>query len=67
MALEGWVTAADAARTLGVTVTAVHRLCARGTLASAWLGGVRFIRREKVIELRDDVGYQARSRKREPK
>jgi len=50
------------ARRLEVTLSAVHRLAARGTLASTWFAGRRVWRREQIERYLADPELQARRR-----
>lgn len=60
--MEGYLDAKGVAKMLGITVSAVHRLAARGTLPGTWLGGIRFWKRETVQRYLDDDVAQARRR-----
>lgn len=44
----GWLDASEVAALLQISVTAVHRLCNRGSLSFVWLSGKRIFRRELV-------------------
>jgi predicted DNA-binding transcriptional regulator AlpA len=60
--LEDLLDARAVAKTLGITVSAVHRLAARGTLPSNWLGGRRIWKRAQVAQYLADQPAQARRR-----
>lgn len=61
--MEHLIDAKEAARILGISQPAVHRLCNRGTLASIWLGSRRVFLRHKVKELAQSEEYLARTRR----
>ena len=61
---EDRLTATQVARELGISVSAVHRLCSRGTLASSWFAGRRVFQRSAIDSLKESPGYSKRSRKR---
>jgi excisionase family DNA binding protein len=63
MNLENYLSAKEAARELRISVSALHRLCARGRLASVWIGAQRFVRKDQVRLLAHDVDYQRASRR----
>jgi predicted DNA-binding transcriptional regulator AlpA len=59
--METILDARGVARKLGITVSAVHRLAARGTLPSTWLAGVRIWKLETVERyLVDEVAQKRR-------
>jgi len=60
--LEGWTRVPEAAHMLGISRSAVHGLCDRGTLAFRWVGGLKWIRIEDVRKLASDPGYRKRKR-----
>lgn len=59
-----WMNAREVSKRLGITVSAVHRLCNRGTLASVRCGWCRLFRWEAVEALVANGGYQSRSRRK---
>lgn len=61
--MEHIIDAKQAARILGISQTAVHRLCNRGTLPSIWLGSRRVFVRAKVEQLANDQEYLRRTRR----
>lgn len=63
MNLENYYTAKEAASHLRISVSALHRLCARGRLASVWIGSQRFVRKDAVRLLEFDVDYQRSTRR----
>ena len=62
--IESEVTAQDAARLLGISVAAVHRLCNRGTLPGRFFAGRRVIQRQSIDALKQSPVYQKRTRRR---
>lgn len=62
MSIEAYLDTREVAVLLGVTISEVNRLCARGTLASTWHAGRRLIRRDAVRAYLDDKEAQARRR-----
>lgn len=60
--MEHLIDTREAARILGVSETAVHRLVNRGTLPAVWLGSRRIFVRQRVEALLEDAEYQRRSR-----
>jgi excisionase family DNA binding protein len=63
MNLDNYYSAKEAAGHLNISVSALHRLCNRGRLASVWVGSQRFIRRDVIRLLEFDVDYQRCTRK----
>lgn len=63
MTLEDRLTAQQAAAILGISVSAVHRLCTRGTLAFSWFAGRRVIQRSALDSLKSSPIYRKRTRK----
>lgn len=61
---ENELSAAEAAQLLGITESALHRLCNRGTLAYRWFAGRRVINRVVVMELKSSNEYAKRTRRR---
>lgn len=61
--LDKFIDAKQVAVLLGISVSAVHRLAARGTLPSVFLAGRAYWLREAVQRYIDDPKAQARSRK----
>ena len=61
--LEDRLTAQQVAAILGISVSAVHRLCTRGTLAFSWFAGRRVIQRSALEALKSSPGYSKRTRK----
>jgi len=61
--MEHLIDTQKAAAILGISSTAVHRLCNRGTLPSIWLGSRRVFVRHKVEELARSPEYQKRTRR----
>ncbi len=59
-----WMSAQEVADRLGISVSAVHRLHWRGTLAAVRVGWYRFFRRDVVEALAADGGYRRRSRRK---
>ena len=59
---SGWLTVTEVAQVLGCTRSAVHRLCARGTLASSWFAGRRIVRESVLDRLLADSSFLARRR-----
>lgn len=62
MAMETYMDATAVARKLEISVSAVHRLAARGTLPSTWFGGRRVWKREQVDSYLNDGEAQKRRR-----
>lgn len=60
--MEHLIDTKQAARILGISETAVHRLVNRGTLPAIWLGSRRIFLRHQVVKLLEDPEYQRRSR-----
>lgn len=60
--MEHLIDTREAARILGISETAVHRLVNRGTLPAVWLGSRRIFIRGRVEQLLKDAEYQRRSR-----
>lgn len=46
--IENMIDAKEAAEILQISVTAVHRLCNRGSLPSLWLAGRRVFLKHKI-------------------
>lgn len=59
-----YIGTAGAARLLGVSQQAVHRLVQRGRLAAVWVDGRRLYRVDAVEALLRDPAYLAKSRSR---
>jgi|WetSurMetagenome_2_1015567.scaffolds.fasta_scaffold08319_12 hypothetical protein len=62
--MEDRLTAQEVAAILGISVSAVHRLCARGTLASSMFAGRRVFQRQVIVALKNSAGYSKRTRRR---
>jgi len=62
--MEDRLTAQEVASLLGISVSAVHRLCARGTLGSAMFAGRRVFQRQIILALKNSAGYSKRTRRR---
>lgn len=60
---EDRITSDKAAEILGITKSALARLCSRGTLPYEWFGGRRVLKRSAVEALKNDPEYQRRTRK----
>lgn len=63
MNIDNYYSAKEAALHLRISVSAVHRLCARGRLASVWIGAQRYIRKDAIRLLEFDVDYQRTTRR----
>lgn len=50
------------AATLGISISAVHRLCGRGTLPYRWVAGRRLFDKVAVKEFAASEAYRKRSR-----
>ena len=61
---ENEIDAKEAARLLGISVAAVHRLCNRGTLPGRFFSGRRVIQRQSIDALKQSPVYQKRTRRR---
>lgn len=61
--MEHMIDTKQAARILGISKAAVHRLCNRGTLPSIWLGSRRVFVRANVEKLANDQDYLRRTRR----
>lgn len=61
---ENECTAQEAARFLGISVAAVHRLCNRLTLPSRFFAGRRVIQRTALVALKQSPVYRKRTRRR---
>lgn len=46
--IENMIDAKEAAEILGISVTAVHRLCNRGSLPNLWIAGRRVFLKHKI-------------------
>ena len=58
----------EVAELLGISSEAVHRLCHRGSLASAWVNGARVFRRQAILAFRDNpLRERLTRRRREPR
>ncbi len=64
MGIDEFITAREAGKILGVSSSAVHKLCANGTLWGKKVGLQLLFRRSGVTELREDPAYRKRSRSR---
>jgi len=64
--METDITTRQVADLLGISCTAVDRLSARGTLPYRWFSGRRFFSRVRVEALKNDPGYQSRTRRPRP-
>lgn len=62
--MEDRLTTRQVAELLGISVSAVHRLCNRGTLAWSWFAGRRVFQRSAVESLKESPGYSKRTRSR---
>ena len=62
MNIENLHSAKEAADRLGISVSALHRLCNRGTLPSLWIGSQRFVKRDALRELMSNAAYRKASR-----
>lgn len=62
--MEDRLTTQQVAQELGISVSAVHRLCNRGTLGWSWFAGRRVFQRSAVDALKNSPGYSKRTRKR---
>jgi len=62
MAIENYMDSTAVARKLRISVSAVHRLAARGTLPSTWFAGKRMWTREGVERYLADGELQRRRR-----
>lgn len=60
--MEGWLSIQDVAQKLGISVSAVHRLASRGTLAFRWLAGRRMVHRDTLTAYLSNPALQARRR-----
>lgn len=60
MGLEDVLDAAAVAKKLEISVSAVHRLCRRGTLPSGWLAGRRVWTRAQIDSYLKDAEAQRR-------
>mgnify|MGYP003609053479 CR=1 FL=1 len=60
---EDRLTSREVAELLGISLSAVARLCARGTLAYAWFAGRRVFKKTAVEELAQNEEYKRRSRR----
>lgn len=64
MGTESLIDAREVSKRLGISVTAVHRLAARGTLPSQWLAGRRVWTVDSVKRYEADPDAQRRRRAR---
>lgn len=62
MAVSDFMEAAEVAKKLEISVTAVHRLEQRGTLPSVWLAGRKIWHRDTISRYLGDGDAQARRR-----
>lgn len=62
--MEDWMSAAEAARELGISRQSAYRLVKRGRLQFRYFGALMMIRRTSVKLLKSDPDYQRRSRKK---
>lgn len=62
MAIKDIMDAGEVAAVLGISATAVHGLCSRGTLPSEWAGSKRVWRGATIRRYLEDAAAQARRR-----
>lgn len=60
--IEGLISAREAADLLGISATALHRLCARGKIGCVWLSGRRLFSRSLILRMSNDPDYWKHSR-----
>lgn len=62
--MEGFLSSREAAGRLGISVSALHRLANRGSIAYVRISFARYFRASEVERLLADPGYLRRSRAR---
>lgn len=61
--MEQWMDAKAASAVLGISVSALHRLCARGTLAYRFVAGRRLFLRASIEAFATSASYLKRTRR----